>query len=266
MNSPGHFVMRCFTVFALLSAAFMPAVAQESPHQAVPHQAVPPQQDGAPSQDVATKQETPPTQDMLPKQAALQKQTVPPNQDVAPTQEAPPTQDMLPKQAALPKQTTPPNQDVEPKQEAPPDQAAVPNQAVSPKQEALAQPDAPKARRQPKWEDRFDQANQAHDGHLTLDEAKTGYHTVARHFADIDVDGKGYVTVNDIRAWHALKHAGHARRPATDDPLRPRAAFQARSLVERHPLNTNTEQTVVTPADPPAPAPSLPQKDVQAMQ
>ena len=47
---------------------------------------------------------------------------------------------------------------------------------------------------------RFEQANVTHDGHLTLDQAKTGYKSIVRHFDAIDQDKKGYITEDDIRA------------------------------------------------------------------
>jgi hypothetical protein len=46
----------------------------------------------------------------------------------------------------------------------------------------------------------------------------------ARHFCDIDADAKGFVTENDIRAWHAMQKAARQNR-ASEDPLRPRPAF-----------------------------------------
>jgi hypothetical protein len=68
---------------------------------------------------------------------------------------------------------------------------------------------------------RFEQANVTHDGHLTLDQAKTGYKSVARHFAAIDVDKRGYVTEDDIHAYNKAQpgaappgvHPPHAERP-----------------------------------------------------
>ena len=79
------------------------------------------------------------------------------------------------------------------------------------------------------WQKRFEQANTSHDGHLTLEQARTGYKTVARHFMEIDVAGHGYVTEDDVRAWHKQRagdfgglHAGRqwniaaARMPAAD--------------------------------------------------
>lgn len=68
------------------------------------------------------------------------------------------------------------------------------------------------------WEQHFTRANPAHDGHLTLTEAKEGYPLVAEHFDDIDTDHKGYVTENDIRAWQIMRRA--ARR--LTQPLPPR--------------------------------------------
>jgi hypothetical protein len=99
-----------------------------------------------------------------------------------------------------------------------------------------------------KWEERFSQANLAHDGHLTLEEAKGGYRTIAKHFQEIDTDGKGYVTEDDIRAWHALQRASHARPAHSDDPLRPRNAYHTTASQDAHPLNTGTTQTVTIPA------------------
>ena len=65
------------------------------------------------------------------------------------------------------------------------------------------------------WEQRFTQANMAHDGHLTLAEAKGGYVGIARHFDDIDAAHKGYVTEDDIRTWRAKRRAAHrAAKPA----------------------------------------------------
>jgi len=56
---------------------------------------------------------------------------------------------------------------------------------------------------------RFEAANTTHDGHLTLDQAKTGYKSVARHFAAIDTDKKGYITEDDIRAYNKAQRALH---------------------------------------------------------
>jgi hypothetical protein len=80
------------------------------------------------------------------------------------------------------------------------------------------------------WEQHFKDANTSHDGHLTLEQARQGYKTVARHFHDIDAANKGFVTEDDIRTWHAQQRAArHAPRTSMDGGLRPRPAVH-RSL------------------------------------
>ncbi len=64
-------------------------------------------------------------------------------------------------------------------------------------------------------EQHFEQANVTHDGHLTLEQAKTGYKSIARHFAAIDQDKKGYVTVDDIRAYNKTQRALHHQSAST---------------------------------------------------
>jgi hypothetical protein len=56
---------------------------------------------------------------------------------------------------------------------------------------------------------RFDQANASHDGHLTLDQAKAGLPSVAKHFSAIDKDKKGYVTMEEIHAYNTQHRAHH---------------------------------------------------------
>jgi len=56
---------------------------------------------------------------------------------------------------------------------------------------------------------RFENANTTHDGHLTLEQAKTGYPAVARHFTAMDQDKKGYVTEEDIRAYYKTQRTLH---------------------------------------------------------
>jgi hypothetical protein len=62
---------------------------------------------------------------------------------------------------------------------------------------------------------RFDQANVTHDGHLTEEQAKAGYKTIARHFAAIDQDKKGYITEDDIRAYNKTQRALHHQSAAS---------------------------------------------------
>jgi hypothetical protein len=52
-------------------------------------------------------------------------------------------------------------------------------------------------------EERFKAADKNHDGRLTLEEAKAGMPRVAMAFDRIDVDKKGYVTVDQIKAFAA---------------------------------------------------------------
>ena len=54
--------------------------------------------------------------------------------------------------------------------------------------------------------DRFAAANTSHDGHLTLEQAKAGYKSVAKKFDAIDKDHKGYVTEADIHAYYSALH------------------------------------------------------------
>ena len=57
---------------------------------------------------------------------------------------------------------------------------------------------------------RFRMANTTNDGRLTLAQAQAGrMGGVVRHFQQIDRDQKGYVTLQDVRAWH---HAMHAQK------------------------------------------------------
>jgi hypothetical protein len=89
--------------------------------------------------------------------------------------------------------------------------------------------DAPKAAAHPArltWQAHFAQANLAHDGHLTVAEAKDGFPLIAKHFDDIDVDHKGYVTENDVRAWQVIRKAARRLTHPPGDDLKPLHAFQ----------------------------------------
>jgi hypothetical protein len=113
------------------------------------------------------------------------------------------------------------------------------------------------------WEQRFTQANLAHDGHLTLAEAEGGYTLLAKHFADIDVDHKGYVTENDVRTWQTMRRAAHRLAKPQDEQLRPRPAFQS-GCPDLRTISATGSQAIAPPsAPPPAPAaaePSQPDK------
>jgi hypothetical protein len=72
------------------------------------------------------------------------------------------------------------------------------------------------------WEAHFAQANLAHDGHLTLAEAKGGDTLVAKHFDEIDTTRRGYVTEDDVRVWRE-QHKTPQRRAKTSRAVRPGA-------------------------------------------
>ena len=58
---------------------------------------------------------------------------------------------------------------------------------------------------------RFDVANTTHDGKLTRDQAEAGgLRGIARHFDQIDADKKGYVTLQDLRAFAQTRRAAAA--------------------------------------------------------
>jgi hypothetical protein len=57
---------------------------------------------------------------------------------------------------------------------------------------------------------KFRDANVTHDGRLTLQQAQDAHMgAIVKHFAAIDRDNKGYVTLQDIHAWH---HESQAAR------------------------------------------------------
>ena len=55
-------------------------------------------------------------------------------------------------------------------------------------------------RRHRTLQERFDEANTTHDGHLSLEQARSKMPAVARDFAAIDTENKGYVTIDQIKA------------------------------------------------------------------
>ena len=70
---------------------------------------------------------------------------------------------------------------------------------------AAASPAAPGKHR---LQHRFDAANTTHDGHLTLSQAQQGgWRMVANHFDDIDIGHKGYVSLDDVRAYARARRA-----------------------------------------------------------
>jgi hypothetical protein len=67
-------------------------------------------------------------------------------------------------------------------------------------------------------EERFDEANTTHDGHLTAEQARAKMPAVARDFAAIDTDHKGYVTIDQIKAHtKAVRAEKRAARKAAKE-------------------------------------------------
>jgi hypothetical protein len=59
-----------------------------------------------------------------------------------------------------------------------------------------------------KWRQKFDAANTTHDGHLTLAQAQAaGLTPVVANFTSIDTGNRGYVTFNEVMAWHLDQEA-----------------------------------------------------------
>ncbi len=104
-------------------------------------------------------------------------------------------------------------------QTTPPAAAPSPTSAAAPHPSAAATP-TPAPHPRVGMDQKFTSANTTHDGHLTEDQAKTGYPTMARHFAAIDATKKGYITEDDIRAWEkAERERRHeAQQPAATPP------------------------------------------------
>jgi hypothetical protein len=99
----------------------------------------------------------------------------------------------------------------------------------------------------------FADANTTHDGRLTLEQATTGYKSVAKSFNQIDVAHHGYITMDDIKAWRAAKKAArvaakHAAADAADGVLRPGQTTQ--NWMGARPLQTSTDTVVPTPTEP----------------
>jgi hypothetical protein len=64
------------------------------------------------------------------------------------------------------------------------------------------QAEAPPGPRAGSLTQRFAMANVTHDGRLTREQAEAaGWQMVVRNFPAIDVDQKGFVTLDEIRAW-----------------------------------------------------------------
>jgi hypothetical protein len=105
------------------------------------------------------------------------------------------------------------------------------------------------------WQQHFARANLAHDGHLTLEEAKGGYAMVAEHFGDIDAGHKGYVTENDVQAWRIMRRASHRPAAPAHDTASPQHALQP-GVPGQH--RVSTQQQGVPPDNAPSMAGATP--------
>jgi hypothetical protein len=66
-----------------------------------------------------------------------------------------------------------------------------------------------------KLQQKFNAANTTHDGHLTLAQAKAaGMAEVVTDFSAIDTSNRGYVTLNDVMAWHLEQKAKQMEQQA----------------------------------------------------
>ncbi len=68
-----------------------------------------------------------------------------------------------------------------------------------------------------KLQARFDAANTTHDGRLTLQQAEAaGLKPIVAHFSAIDIKNRGYVTFNEVMAWHLDEEAQKMERRAAE--------------------------------------------------
>ena len=81
--------------------------------------------------------------------------------------------------------------------------------AVPPPAAAAAAPGAPHMN----WRQRFEAANTTHDGKLTREQAEAGgMRGIARRFDAVDTDKKGYITLQDLRAYAQARRAERAQQ------------------------------------------------------
>ena len=126
---------------------------------------------------------------------------------------------------ALAQPTPPPPGDFPPSADPPPPPNDQPGEMAPPPAEMGPQgayqtppPGQGGARMNPRQ--RFEMANITHDGRLTRDQAQQArWMNVARHFDDIDLDHKGYVTLQDLREWSRARRA--ARQQGQGGPPAP---------------------------------------------
>jgi len=90
--------------------------------------------------------------------------------------------------------------------------------APSPSSPPEAATEAPRTHSRMTMNDRFAAANTTNDGHLTMEQARAGMPAVAKHFAAIDKDNKGYVTLDEIHAYYKEQRAArHQTQPSSNN-------------------------------------------------
>ena len=105
-------------------------------------------------------------------------------------------------------------------QPAPDDTAPQPPEATQPADaQQQPPPPSPAGPQHRSWREKFDAANTTHDGKLTRDQARAaGLHGIAHHFAQIDTDNKGYVTLQDIKTFRQARRAEKASQQQSQPP------------------------------------------------
>ena len=74
------------------------------------------------------------------------------------------------------------------------------------------------------FQQRFDAANTTHDGKLTKDQAQAAHmYSTVKNWDAIDKDNKGYVTVDDLKAYAANQRAAHHTGTGTTTTKKPPA-------------------------------------------
>lgn len=102
-------------------------------------------------------------------------------------------------------------------------QTAAPAAPAAPAAAAPAAPAAP-ATSAAKAADKFDAANTTHDGKLTKEQAEAAGNLkgIVKHWDEIDTDKKGYVTKQDVKAFHQkMKAKKEAKAAAPAAPAAP---------------------------------------------
>ena len=100
-----------------------------------------------------------------------------------------------------------------------PDAAAPPQPDAGAPALGGAMAPGPPGGRHMNWRQRFDAANTSHDGKLTREQAQVGgMPGIAHHFEQVDTDKKGYITLQDLRAYAQARRAEKAAQAQQQQP------------------------------------------------